>query len=295
VKENQKGGFTLVELLVVISIMSVLMGMLLPVLGKARHQARTVLGINNQHQVVGVVNCFALDNDESYPPSVATIGHDNTWNWQEPFVITNYESRAPHLHRAMSEYLRGYIKDASSMFCPNAPRKYRYAQEAWDAGDEWDNPDTLVSPDWVVGTYCFYWNYTGLMERGLFRGPRNPAGGRGQSKLLASCYFGYDNWRNEKVYGTHHAYGSCERFKRAGITPGQPVYPAGAAFWSRLKADGVNLKTIDTMLHAAYTDGHVESFSASEVVTMRVIKDQSTSTPYDYGPGDFYLPRNSLR
>lgn len=66
-------AFTLVELLVVISIISVLMGILLPALGKVRRQAKTLIGINNQRQIVLAINCFAMDNDESYPESVATM------------------------------------------------------------------------------------------------------------------------------------------------------------------------------------------------------------------------------
>jgi prepilin-type N-terminal cleavage/methylation domain-containing protein len=134
-------GFTLVELLVVISITSVLMGIIVPVLGKVRRQARAVQGMNNQKEIASALNLFASDNDERYPRSVAVVANEDTWNWSDPTRFTTLRVPAWSPHRAMSEYLRSYIADASTMYCPSAPRKQRYLQQPWDAGDGWDNPD----------------------------------------------------------------------------------------------------------------------------------------------------------
>ena len=40
---------------------------------------------------------------------------------------------------------------------------YKHLQQSWDAGDDWDHPETSPRPDPVFGTYCFYWNYTGYL------------------------------------------------------------------------------------------------------------------------------------
>jgi len=287
---KRREGFTLVELLVALAIISVLMGILLPALAKVRRQARVILGINNQRQIVCAVNLFAFDNDDRYPDSVATIGSGKYWNWQEPTMMAACKPRSPLIHRSMSAYLRYYIKDASIMFCPSAPYKYEYSQQAWDAGDDWDNPETTPMLDPVVGTYCFYWNYVGYVggPRRIFRGPFCLAGGQEQSKLLVSDYFGYDHWRSR------NAYGSCEKFNGADVTPGTVV---SSAYWSRANSDGkVTLDKLKIKLHAGYTDGHVESFSSSEVIPMRVSITSDGSVPYPQGvgPGVFYLPRNAL-
>lgn len=287
-RKMRNRGFTLIELLVVISVISVMAGILLPALSKARDQARKLLGANNQHQIVNAVSFFAADNDQKYPESVATIGAE-WWNWQEPMMLTGYRARSPRMHRSMSAYLRGYIEDASTMYCPNAPERYKYLQEAWNAGDDWDNPQTTPVKDPVSGTYCFYWNYTGYLEGRdyLFKGPRNSAGGSWQSKLLVSDYFGYDHQRNP------NSYGSCERFPRASITEGTLL---SSAYWSDKSCDVRGAPKIE--LQAGYTDGHVENFSASDTVTMRVIKVPETGEPYPVGdgvgPGIFYLPRQAL-
>lgn len=281
-------GFTLIELLVVISIVAALTGILVPSLNRVRRQARTLLGTNNQREIVNAANFYAGDNDQQYPESVATIGTE-LWNWAEPMMLTARLARSPRVHRSVSAYLRPYIPDAGTMVCPGAPRRYEYLQEVWDAGDDWDNPQTPPVQDPASGTYCFYWNYTGYLQdrQYLFRGPRDTAGGLGRSKLLVSDYFGFGHHRSQ------NAYGSCEKFPAASIAEGTVV---SSAYWSGCGGDGTVAPELK--LCAGYTDGHVESYSSSDTVTMRVIMRPETGEPYppgDGSPGEFHLPRGALR
>jgi len=222
---NGETGFSLLEVLVVIGIISILAGILYPAMRKARRHAKRLLTRSNQRQIVQAVTVYAVENNGRFPDSVATIGVGWNWNWSEPTLITGYEARSPRLNRSMSAYLGSYINDVGILACPNAPEEYKNLQQVWDAADEWDNPETDPVKDPVSGNYCFYWNYNGYIEgRGtLFRGPSTSAGSRRESKLLVSDYFGYDHWRSQKSYG------SCEPFKSAEITPGTAL---SSSYWS---------------------------------------------------------------
>lgn len=288
--DDEKRGFTLIELLVVISIISLLMAILVPSLRKVRQQARAVVAAQNQKEIVSATTIFASDNNERFPESVATVGTANTWNWSDPTKLTGNKHRSPGIHRAMSEYLKSYIPDASTMYCPNAPQRYKYLQQAWDAGDDWDYPeDDTFSRDPVGGTYCFYWNYTGYVggRKVVFKGPQGPAsGGRKFSKLIVSDYFGYDHWRSP------WSHGSCEQFEGAEINPETWLL---SAYWFR---EGDIENPPDIELRAGYTDGHVETYSPSDTVPMKVSDRADGTTPYPDGYGSygiFFLPRNALQ
>jgi prepilin-type N-terminal cleavage/methylation domain-containing protein len=284
---GKRRGFTLIELLVVISLITLFMAIGLPALNGVKRQAQSVVSMNNQRQITTAINVLATGNDDRYPESIATIGFDDNWNWTDPTRLTGNRRRSPQLHRAMSEYLRNYITDASVMYCPNAPRKYKYLQQSWDAGDDWDNPETAFPADPVGGTYCFWWNYRGYLgQRGIFRGPASPAGGGNYSRLIVSDYFGYNHWRSPE------AYGSCEKFNEADITPETYLL---SAYWSR--------KTLpddypeELKLRAGYTDGHVETYTPADVVPMKVSLTADGKTPYpdDTGPGIYFLPKNAVK
>jgi prepilin-type N-terminal cleavage/methylation domain-containing protein len=62
-----RSAFSLIELLVVIAIMALLVGILLPALSQARHQARRAACAANLRQVGVAIHLYAEDHDDTIP------------------------------------------------------------------------------------------------------------------------------------------------------------------------------------------------------------------------------------
>jgi prepilin-type N-terminal cleavage/methylation domain-containing protein len=65
---RRRSGFTLIELLVVIVIIALLIGLLLPALGRAREVGRTVKCLSNVKQIVACASMYAQDYKEQIWP-----------------------------------------------------------------------------------------------------------------------------------------------------------------------------------------------------------------------------------
>lgn len=76
-------GFTLIELLVVIAIIALLIGILLPALGRARLSARSAVSLTNKRQLVTALILYAGDNSDQFPANVFDNSSNLEWGGQQ--------------------------------------------------------------------------------------------------------------------------------------------------------------------------------------------------------------------
>ncbi len=147
-------GFTLVELLVVISIISLLLAVLMPALSKAREAGRSVVCNSNVKQIGLALTMYADDWDDWYPCASMRLDWADRdpagWMVQlYPFLEEKEIYRCPNKPNKKSDYsyflgARAAYIYAGGTFASVDRRKIRYPQMFVLGGDT-DYP--FVEPD----------------------------------------------------------------------------------------------------------------------------------------------------
>jgi len=184
-------GFTLMEMMVVISLIMLLISMLMPSLSRSKKAARDAIDLSNQRQVINAVLAYSGDHIERLPMSGRT--------WPHMGMLDFYEVN-----------LRKYISgDLSLLTCPLDDGPIKSIASWWRA---WygtpmvaaDHKGLLASEPGEV-PYSYYWfvkmywqvGPDGVLVGGGVLAQYNISSIRHPSQLLVHrCFIDHGNDRN---------------------------------------------------------------------------------------------------
>ena len=191
-RASRSGGFTLVELLVVIGIIALLIGILLPTLSQARNAAKTLKCLSNTRQIGQATVFYTNDWDGMLPPNEV-----NGSGYGDPFWGSRFWFQKLNEYASATVGADGQGSSDTTYLCPDGNPGLRYR--------EWTGDSYQGTPVWYLGD-------DPLWGTGSWGGP-SP----GQQNLMGALLYGISvNDGNYESTGTHYAvsawYGGTDPF-----------------------------------------------------------------------------------
>lgn len=166
---DRLSAFTLIEMLVVISMIALLIALLLPVLQASREVARLAACASNLHQQHVGVLAYASDHQGRFPkawinPGSTSHNQIRYTHWTRWGYLSGPDSGDGPWQNLGRLVPGGYISEPRAYFCPSqGDVVYTYAH--YD--DPWPSPNTLVDAASSSLGIRFSYNFNPRMTEGV--------------------------------------------------------------------------------------------------------------------------------